>query len=112
VSEHNPELEGHFKSHYEIHTQAHLQALARQAEPPEPVTESQYRVLQALLRNAERLLKNRDLEAAAELSDKTLGRDIEVLLARGLVHRPGGKRQGLAITPRGLALVQKTGPAA
>lgn len=53
------------------------------------------------------LVKNVDIEVAADLSKQKAGEVISELIAKNLAARPKGERKGATLTPEGIALVDR-----
>ena len=62
---------------------------------------SDFRILQALNENGQRLLFIADIAAAAELGNKLVGQRLNGLIDDGLALRPNGERSGAEITAKG-----------
>lgn len=71
------------------------------------VNETELAVLNALYEQRPRLLKNVDVEVAANLSKQTVGEAVVSLLGKNLITRPNGRRKGATLTPAGIALVDR-----
>jgi hypothetical protein len=71
------------------------------------VDDREWAVLTALRDRHPVRMKNVEIEAAAGASKQTVGEVVSGLIARGLAARPPGNRRGVALTPAGLAVVDR-----
>ncbi|MBN9518161.1 hypothetical protein J0H58_06535 [bacterium] len=71
------------------------------------VDDREWAVLTALRERHPVQMKNVEIEAAAGANKQTVGEVVNGLIARGLAARPRGKRRGVALTPAGLAVVDR-----
>ncbi len=86
-------------------------AAAAEANPQsaasQPLDANTIKVLKALHEFHPKLLVSADIEAAASLSKQTVARVLDLLIARGLAHRPQGSRRGAACTAEGKAISER-----
>jgi hypothetical protein len=75
--------------------------------PSPTIDEDELAVLNALYDRRPVLVKNVDVEEAADLSKQKVGGVIAALIGKGLVIRPSGERKGATLTPDGEAMVER-----
>lgn len=71
------------------------------------IDQAELAVLSVLRSKHPLLMKNVDIEAAAELSKQKVGEVVTGLIDKGLAARPAGGRKGVGLTPNGVVLVDR-----